>query len=149
MMNNVALVELAREQLAKGIPFRLTVYGTSMLPSIPSGSVVKVVPCPFEKLKPGDVVLFKQGDDFRCHRVIRALPSKGGTRFLTRGDFTLIEDAPLTREMFLGRVSGVLTRAGYFDLDSPLFRVYGRFAAAAGPLAGLLRKIKTLIINKL
>lgn len=149
MTKHEAIIELAREQIAKGFPFRLTVYGSSMLPSIPSGSVVNVVQCAFDSLKLGDVVLFRSGGGFRCHRVIKELSGEGCARFHTRGDFTLNEDAPLTEEMFIGRVSEVLTRAGAINLDSPVLRIYGRFAAAASPLAGLLRRIKFKIINKL
>src|SRR5260370_25847 len=76
--------ELAANLVGNGLGFRFRAKGRSMLPTIQDGEFLHVQPTNAAKLKVGDIVLFKDGAEFKAHRIVRKLP--GTNVFKARGD---------------------------------------------------------------
>ena len=74
--------ELAANLVGNGLGFRFRAKGRSMLPTIQDGEFLHVQPTNAAKLKVGDIVLFKDGAEFKAHRIVRKLPNV----FKARGD---------------------------------------------------------------
>ncbi len=93
--------------------------GVSMLPMLKSGRDSVVIMPKTERLKPWDVALYKRGDDYVLHRVIRQTDDG----YIIRGD-NCYSDEKIKEE----RVIGVLTE--YFkaekrvQLDDPKYLRY-------------------------
>lgn len=56
--------------LRSGQTATFRVLGRSMWPAIPSGSVVKITPCPDTAIAPGDVVAYERKGTVVVHRVL-------------------------------------------------------------------------------
>jgi len=92
-----------------------------MIPTIADGDVLHVESVKPDGLKLGDIVLYKQGAEFKAHRIIR----KRGDLFSIRGDAGLDIDK-IRSEQIVGTVtakeckgrtislSGTIARAEFF-----------------------------------
>ncbi len=76
--------ELAANLVGNGLGFRFRAKGRSMLPTIQDGEFLHIQPANAAKLKVGDIVLFKDGAEFKAHRIVGKLP--GTDVFKARGD---------------------------------------------------------------
>jgi len=66
-----------------------TIYGGSMMPTIPIGSVVAVKSVEASAIKVGDIITFRTGteaDKVVTHRVVEVLNGSGALSFRTAGD---------------------------------------------------------------
>jgi len=81
-MQSQAFGEIAEGVLANGLGFRFQARGRSMLPLIHDGEILHVQRTNPATMKVGDIVLFRQGTEFKAHRIIR----KQQDQFITRGD---------------------------------------------------------------
>src|SRR5438445_1585872 len=121
--------KLAADLVGNGLGFRFQAKGRSMLPTIQDGEFLHVQPANAAKLKVGDIVLFKDGAEFKAHRIVRKLP--GTEVFMARGDSG--EEADSIRE---GEIVGKIVAkecaktGGVISLGGRGARV--RFAAAEG-----------------
>jgi len=92
--------ELADGLLASGLRFRFQARGRSMLPLINDGEMLHVQRANPARLKVGDIVLFRQGTEFKAHRIIR----KNKDQFITRGDAGLEADGAIAGGQIVGKV---------------------------------------------
>lgn len=89
-----------------------------MLPVIQDGEILHVRPLCEDKLRTGDIVLFRADEEFKAHRII----SKQGDRLFTRGDAGHEVDGAIACYQVLGTViakesaqSGKIVRlSGFF-----------------------------------
>ena len=88
------------ELVTSGYGFRFRAKGRSMLPTIEDGEILHIEPVITRGPGVGQIVLFRKGEEFRAHRVIR----KRGDCFVTRGDAGLEEDGEIPRGQILGLV---------------------------------------------
>lgn len=105
----VALTGIAAAMGAAG--WRLyIVYGGSMMPTFPPGTLAVVAP-PGDRVRPGDIIVFRDGATVTIHRVVGRAEAPGrdgigGDAWITRGDANPVDDArPVAPEDILGRVS--------------------------------------------
>ena len=103
------------DQSKVGEIHRITVRGTSMLPLIRDGDVL-VVTFSDEKLRRGDVVLFRQGNELLAHRALNL--ANRTNLLLTKGDHLLQSDPKRSREQILGKVIAVERGARKIDLQT-------------------------------
>ena len=134
-LSGVALGELSRAVLERGVSFRFRALGGSMYPMIENGDVLTVAPLGRRALSPGDVVEFLHPGHggLRVHRVVGR---KNGA-YLVQGDGVTEPDGWILRENILGRVTEI-TRQGrriHFGLGCE------RFAIALANRWGSLREI--------
>jgi signal peptidase I len=78
--------------------------GNSMYPVLKDGDVGMVQQCDPEKLRIGDIVVFKSRDKYVAHRLIK-IQKKGSLNFFTaRGDKNLFNDPSFTAEALAGQI---------------------------------------------
>jgi hypothetical protein len=97
--------ELLRDCLSSFPHVRLTVTGHCMEPALRHGERVHLVSAARRRPRLGDVVLARQKEALRLHRLVWAPPF--GARWRTRADRGLLLDAPLRREDVLASVACV------------------------------------------
>lgn len=122
--------------------------GFSMWPFLKSGQKVIVKRIPISDLKCGDIILYRVGNQFICHRLVKKL--KQGNQYLlcSRGDFSLSLPESVTEEMFLGKVSGVIKNSKIISIDGPGQHIINRIILMIAPLIVLLVKIVKIILRK-
>lgn len=85
-----------------------TIYGGSMMPTIPIGSVVAAKSVEASAIKVGDIIVFRTGtgaDKVVTHRVIEVSNDSGALSFRTAGDANANPDAnPVLAENVVGKV---------------------------------------------
>ena len=118
--------ELAAEVLRAGGKLRLRVTGASMLPVVWPGDILSIQGQDAAQANPGDVVLFKRAGRLVAHRVVERTLCQGEVQWLTRGDTSPGNDAPVSGRELLGRVTGI--ERGHRRL-TPQQSAAGRFIA--------------------
>ncbi len=88
--------ELLRDCLAEFPHVRLTVTGRCMEPALADGDKVRLVSAARRRPRVGDVVLARQKEGLRLHRLVFGPPlAPSGMRWRTRADRGLLLDPPL------------------------------------------------------
>ena len=91
------------------LPFTfLTVETGSMEPELSVGDLVIDRDVPFEEIRVGDTVTFRQADTFVTHKVVR----KDGSSLITKGVANNAEDKPFGREDYRGKVVASVPKMG-------------------------------------
>jgi len=90
---------LLREALAREGRFRLTLRGTSMLPTLPIECEIEVAPLA-QRAPIGSLVVFAVGDTLVAHRLVR----RAGGHWVMQGDGRRASDPPIGAEQILGVV---------------------------------------------
>ena len=99
-----AWAPLLREALAREGRFRLSLRGTSMVPTLPVKCEIEVAPLPErprELLLLGSLVVFAAGDILVAHRLVR----RAGGQWVMQGDGRRAPDLPVEPEQVLGVVT--------------------------------------------
>jgi signal peptidase I len=91
---------------------RLRAFGTSMVPAVLPGDLVRVQRADLHEISPGEIVLFSQKDRWFIHRVVnRSVPTVAGVsnepHLITRGDRLQYDDPPVSSGELLGRVISI------------------------------------------
>lgn len=89
----------------------MVVLSGSMAPTFNTGSIVAVKPIPFEQIKQGDIITFKDVDDRTVtHRVMEISEGK----LITKGDANDGKDStPVTKDRVIGQVQYSVPMLGY------------------------------------
>ena len=149
----VELLDAAVEMLGSaGRGGTVRVQGLSMMPMLRQGQVLAVDFSP-ERLRRGDLLVFRQVDYLVVHRLLGPAPrSLDQPRYRTRGDAVPGLDPHVTRDRILGRVTAVRDGGGWWNLRSRKARFYARMLAlhdlcwaaaglAAGKVDGGIRRV--------
>jgi hypothetical protein len=118
-------LELAAEVLGSGGTIRLQALGTSMLPSIWPGDVLRIEHKAANVTALGDIVLVSRGGRFFVHRLLE----KRDCGWITRGDSLPQNDPPVAEAQVLGRVSLIHRETGVI-VPKPRLSVFGRTLAS-------------------
>ena len=113
----------------------LPVHGYSMAPLFQEGDQILLEYSPL-RVRIGDILVFRQGDQMVVHRVLRILRNSSSTSiWIAKGDNNLCIDPPVNPEQVVGRVV-IIWRSGCAkQLDRLSWRVTGYAAAAVGRAA--------------
>jgi Peptidase S24-like len=136
----VAAVRLALPRLVieRGRHAKLAIRGVSMLPLLrePMTIDVEAVRHP---ARIGDVLVFRVGDAYVAHRVLR----RCGERYVTSGDAYPEIVEHVDRADVLGRVAAIWSNAGpgAVRIDSPFHRLCGLLYARARPARLAVRRV--------
>jgi signal peptidase I len=126
------LKEIGFTLLSEGKTIKAKADGYSMYPFIRPGSVIVLGPVNDETtLTPGEVIAWKRESGFVLHRLTAIIKRGNEVTYITRGDSSLKEDQPLSREMIAGRVIFIedvngKTREGSQLIRKPVY-FYNRF----------------------
>jgi len=124
---------LAVDLLRCGYKVRFRVMGTSMLPTIPPGSLVIVEPMPSHLLERGDIVLTNGAGRFIAHRIEDVHADRHGVlKFVLRGDNLPDCDLPVTAPAILGRVRCMVANDNWMGtIESAWSTLVDRFGREA------------------
>lgn len=104
--------ELVLEALRQTGSVSIRAMGTSMLPGIWPGDLLRIERADATRIAKGEVVLFERGERLFVHRVRDIRNGSGAVVFTTRGDSLPHVDPPFDQSALLGRVTKI-TRAGH------------------------------------
>lgn len=85
------------------INLRIPVRGFSMFPVLSTGD--SVIVSSVDNLKKGDIILFRKDENIVCHRVMKIISREGKVFYVTRGDSLFYDDAPVSVDDIIGKVS--------------------------------------------
>ncbi|MBR6090454.1 MAG: S24/S26 family peptidase, partial [Anaerolineaceae bacterium] len=123
------------------------IQGASMEPMLRQDRDLVVIEMPESRLKPGDVALYKRGEKYVLHRVIRA---EKDTYFI-RGDNTyVLEKVP--ESAVLGIMTNFSRKGKTYRVTDRSYRLYVRVWTALFPLRFFLsrsRKAAVSVLRKL
>lgn len=126
------LLALAAEARMRGASLSSTIAGESMLPTLAPGAAIEI-DLAQRRYERGVVFAFVAGRGLTAHRVIgRGWGRRARNYWMTRGDATLVPDAPVRVDSILGRV-----RTATADPGPPRRSAAGR--AAGWILAAVVR----------
>ena len=100
-------IPLAAEILRAGGAVRMRVLGTSMLPTMWPGDVVRIEGLSAECAIPGEIVLYETKERFFLHRLIEKSEVRGLLHLVTRGDSMPQDDPKIAKSQLLGHVSSI------------------------------------------
>ena len=86
---------LAAELLGCCGELRLRATGTSMLPALWPSDLITIRAEEFDRVAPGDIILYARGNRFFIHRVVKAPVDNGCRTLITRGDALAENDPPV------------------------------------------------------
>ncbi len=98
------------------------VSGNSMAPLIHPGDRVLVVSIPVDRVRLGDIIVFKRNGDLIVHRVLKKLRAADNVRFMEKGDGTHISGLA-GGDTIVGRVNMIKGKVKRLNLNSPLSRL--------------------------
>ncbi len=90
-----------------GLAVRVKTAGLSMYPRIAGGDCIHILPVLPGRIRRGDIVVFKQSDQFICHRVKTVFARQEITWFATQGDSSIYADSPISGDAVVGIVSKI------------------------------------------
>ncbi|MBI3667923.1 MAG: S24/S26 family peptidase [Acidobacteria bacterium] len=102
--------QLAAEVLRAFGEVRLQVKGSSMLPSMWPGDILRIRsihPQDGAWARPGDIVVFHREGRLITHRVVETSSHPGAAYWITRGDRHTKADPPVSPDELLGRVVAI------------------------------------------
>jgi signal peptidase I len=112
----------------KGICW-LPVLTDSMTPLIKPGDMVRVARVAPQKVRFGDIVVFRRGSELIVHRVLKRQHTPDGIVFSEKGDAGNVY-GKINDDKVVGRVTGLKKWNQTFDLDSPYSRMANIFISA-------------------
>ena len=118
--------------------------GVSMRPMLRQNRDLVVIRVPKKRLEPMDVALYRRGEAYVLHRVIRV----GDGYYLIRGDNTYaLEKVP--DSAVIGVMTGFQRNGKEYDAGDRAYRIYARFWQGIYPVractAGVLRLAKRVL----
>jgi len=109
---------LCQDLLAAGYAVSFRARGTSMIPAIGCGERITVQPVAPERLRRGDILLFRVAGRLLAHRLVSTWKGGSGDRpvYRARGDAALGFDPALETDQILGRVVRIERHGREIDL---------------------------------
>ena len=135
-MNNAVTIEEAI--LNEGV-YVSTTSGVSMYPMLRDRRDTIIVTPTKERLKKYDVALYRRGDSYVLHRVIKVLPDS----YIIRGDNCIAKEYGITDAEILGKLSGFMRGDKEINMNCIAYKLYSRLICALHPIVSVKLKIKS------
>lgn len=126
------------KSLRKNKVYITTTQGDSMAPMLKTGDKVVIVPVT-EPLKKYDVPVYRRGDHYTMHRIVRITPDG----YVICGDNRTYIERDITDADIVGMLGGFYKDGKFIDAKSPEFIKYGKTAVSGY----WIRKIKQKILR--
>ena len=142
-MNNGISIE---EYLKEHNTLTYSNKGISMLPLLRQGKDLFIVEKKGpERCKSGDVLLFRRGDDYVLHRVIRVREKD----YVLLGDNSVKPETGVTDEDVLGIMTGFIRNGKTHSIQEPLYRAYSAVILRTTHVRVLFKKVYLKLTRKL
>ena len=116
--------------------------GYSMLPLLrQKKDIIEIRKNSSERYKKYDVVLYKRGEQYILHRIIKVLPD----RYIIAGDHNTFIDPPVTDDMILGVMTRVIRDGKSITPDNFWYKVYVHLWCDFYPIRVFLLKAKSFV----
>ncbi len=115
-----------------------TTVGTSMRPLFKDRRDNVLIRPVSEKLKKYDVPLYKRGDRYILHRIIKI--TENG--YVIRGDNCDNCEYDITDEKIVGVLKGAWRKDKYFSVDNFFYKVYSRLIVFCHPLRMFYKRFR-------
>lgn len=141
-LSGLALLELMRAVLARGVPFRFRALGWSMAPFIRDGDVITVAPLGQDRAAIGEVLAFVRPDvgSLVVHRVV----ARRGTAVVLQGDAVPeYPDGVIPSQNIVGRVKRIERNGRSVWLGLGPERYLIGWLSRAGLLVPLLTRLRS------
>ena len=130
--------------LSGGDVFVSTTSGVSMYPMLRDRRDTVIVTPTKKRLKKYDVALYKRGDSYVLHRVIKVLPDS----YIIRGDNCIAKEYGITDDDVLGVLSGYYRGDRERSVSGAGFKLYSRLIVAAHPLVSFRLKLRSRLAKR-
>ncbi|MBR4881357.1 MAG: S24/S26 family peptidase [Clostridia bacterium] len=138
-MNEPFLIEDVLER--EGV-YLCTTSGMSMYPMLRHRQDTVLVRKKNGRLKKYDVPLYRRGDSYVLHRIIRVLPDGG---YDIRGDNCFNIEKAVPEECIIGYLDGFWRGSKEVNMNSVRYRIYSRCWVALHPLICAAKKLKIFV----
>ncbi len=129
------LGSVIEERLNHNQHVRMTVVGNSMYPLFRSKLDSVVLEPVKNKIKKGDVVLYKrESGQYVLHRIVK----RKGDVFTANGDNQYWLETPLYAKQFLGKMIGFYRKNKYYEITTWWYRLYAVIWVLFRPLRGIM-----------
>lgn len=135
-MNDIVTIEKA---LADEGVYISTTSGVSMYPMLRDRRDTIIVTPIKERLKKYDVALYRRGDSYVLHRVIKVLPDS----YIIRGDNCIAKEYGIKDAQILGKLTGFMRGEKEINMNSVRYKLYSRLICAVHPIVTLKLKIRS------
>lgn len=116
--------------------------GYSMLPLLrQKKDIIEIRKNCSERYKKYDVVLYKRGEQYILHRILKVLPD----RYVIAGDHNTFIDPPVKDDMILGVMTRVIRNGKSITPDNFWYKVYVHFWCDFYPIRVFLLKAKAFV----
>ncbi len=132
--------DIKREIKEKGV-FISTTSGVSMVPMLRHRRDTIVVEPTRERLKKYDVALYRRGDSYVLHRVIKVLPDS----YIIRGDNCIAKEYGITDNDVLGKLTSFYRKEKKVNMDGFLYRSYSRMICFLSPAVRLKLRVMSVL----
>lgn len=136
---DVVLESSLEKSLRQNGMYLTTTEGNSMYPMLAAGDRVLIVPLR-RKLKKFDVAVYRRGDHYTMHRVIKAKKGK----LVIRGDNRTYKELDIAPKDVVGLLGGFYKNGRFVDTQSKKFINFGKRASFTLPFRIIKEKIKWL-----
>ncbi len=116
-----------------------TTVGTSMYPMLRNRRDTIAVRPKSGRLKKYDIPLYRRGDDYVLHRVIRVLPDGG---YNIRGDNCVDTEMAVPEDSIIGVLDRFWRNGKEIDPDSAAHRMYARLWVGINPIIRVYRRFR-------
>ncbi len=123
--------------------FVSTTSGVSMYPLLRHRRDTIIVTPTNDRLKKYEVALYRRGDSYVLHRVIKVLPDS----YIIRGDNCILREHVKDEEI-LGKLTGIYRAEKLVNMNGFKYRFYSRSIVFLNPLVCLQLKLRSLL-NKI
>lgn len=124
--------------------FVSTTSGVSMYPMLRDRRDTIIVTKPDGRLKRYDVALYKRGESYVLHRVIKVLPDS----YIIRGDNCLAKEYGITDGDVIGKLKSFYRKEKEINMMSISYRLYSRLIIVLHPLVSIKIKLKAKLSRK-
>ena len=119
-----------------------TNVGYSMMPLLrQKKDIIEIKKKSSERCKKYDVVLYKRGELYILHRVLKVLPD----RYIMAGDHNVFLDLPVTDDMILGVMTRVIRDGKSITPDNIWYKMYVHLWCDFYPIRVFLLKAKAFV----
>ena len=125
----------------------LSVQSGSMSPAIKIGDGLIVKSVPFQSLRVGDVVTYRQGGGLISHRIVSI--KKQPNVLITKGDYNRVADDPFPADMVTGRAVAIVPHLGKVTtiLKSPLALLLIIYIPSVGIILWEARSLQRALVR--
>ncbi len=124
--------------------FVSTTSGVSMYPMLRDRRDTIIVTRPEGRLKKHDVALYKRGERYVLHRVIKVLPDS----YIIRGDNCLAKEYGITDDDVIGKLNSFYRKEKEINMMSITYKLYSRLIVALHPLVSIKLKVRSRFKRK-